>query len=315
MEPYKKTRLRPLRFLEKIKKMNLISNDISTNISNNSSFLPMSPDNVLAENTPPPYDLFKGVKPVRRSFKPYSMPRKKLVPAISPAISASVPIAKKYEEILQLVPPIPKKYEEILQSVPPIETSRKPRHSNRGRKVLSNQPRQRSSTSAKDSQFEMNNLSNIACEMKKIFEIMPQISAALNNTTLNQNLDKSTASRSRLTKQRTRKSSSKESSRFIANEYSKESSRFIANEKSQESLNSYLEPISKKNTSRPGSSIVTQRRSKDISISSRRDPAAKKELNYLKDYFVQFHMKSKNLLSELERKVLGKNSICTITDV
>lgn len=289
MEPYKITRLRPLRFLEKIEKMNLVSNDISTNSSNNSSFLPMSPENLLGENTPPPVELFKRIKPVRRTFKPYSLPRKKLVPVTPQIVPASVPITQKHEE--------------ILQPVPPIEISSKARHSNRGRRVMSNQPRQRTNTSAKESEVEINNLSYIACEMKKIFEIIPQISAVLNNTSLNNSLVKRPNSRGSCIKHRIRKASAKESSRFIPNE------------KSQESFNKSLEKISKKHTSRPGSSEVTKRRSKDISISSRRDPTAKHELNYLKDYFLEFHKKSKNLLSELERKVLGKNSICTITDV
>lgn len=290
MEPYTKTRLRPLRFLEKIEKMSLVSNDISTNTSNNSSFLPMSPDHAVGENTPPPAELFKRVKPVRRSFKPYSLPRKKLVPVTPQAVSASVPITRKNEE--------------ILQPVPPIETISKPRHSNRGRKLLSNQPRQRSSTTvAKESQEGIDNLSNIACEMKKIFEIMPQISAVLNNSTLNQSVERRSNSRASGGKHRTRKVTSRESSRFVKIE------------KSNESLNSFLEPISKKNTSRPGSSVVTKRKARDISISSKRESSTKLELTYLKDYFVEFHKKSKNLLSELERKVLGKNSICTITDV
>jgi hypothetical protein len=290
MEPYTKTRLRPLRFLEKIEKMSLVSHDISTNTSNNSSFLPMSPDNAVGENTPPPAELFKRVKPVRRSFKPYILPRKKLVPVTAQAVSTSVPITRKNEE--------------ILQPVPPIESISKPRHSNRGRKLLSNQPRQRSSTTVvKESQEGIENLSNIASEMKKIFEIMPQISAVLNNSALNHSVERRPHSRASAGKHRTRKVTSRENSRIVKIE------------KSNESLNSFLEPISKKGTSRPGSSVVTKRKAREISISSKRDSSTKLELTYLKDYFVEFHKKSKNLLSELERKVLGKNSICTISDI
>ena len=123
MEPYTKTRLRPLRFLEKVEKMSLVHYNISTN-SNHSSFLPMSPDNVVGENTPPPPELFKRVKPVRRSFKPYILARKKLVPVTPQVVSTSVPITRKNQE--------------ILQPVPPMESISMPRHSNRGRKLLSN---------------------------------------------------------------------------------------------------------------------------------------------------------------------------------
>ena len=181
--------------------------------------------------------------------------------------------------------------EESKESIEPINTlsskkeeKQEEKQEEKRRPIRSNQPRQK--PQEKKEPLNLNNLSNIVMEMKEMLNNMPNVQEVLNKSHEHANKKNSTVTPKNRTREISLHDKSLRKSMKLKNYilHSKQSRRLMS--------------------SKPSRPTTTQKYSRPLPVLKSK-PAD--EISAIQNYFIEFHAKSKFLLKNLEKSVLGDN--------
>lgn len=212
-------------------------------------------------------------------------------------LSVKITPPKRYRVKTPLLPKNIEEIEKVSPPKPPEEP--KPQvYSQRGRSVRSARKRRATLQEKDENSMNLGNLSSIINGMKDMLGNMPNVGALLNKSVENSSKKIKAVKRTRNSTAQLNDTTEYNSKAFKTS--GKLSSSFISSKLSQ----SIMQNIK--------SRISTQKSKRKKSPSSRSTSKSKNSVNIdaLQSYFLDFHAKSKLLLGNLERSVLGENNIC-----
>lgn len=172
------------------------------------------------------------------------------------------------------------------ESIEPVAIQVPKHEENKKRSLRPNQPRQK--PQEKKEPMNLNNLSSIVMEMKEMLNNMPNLQEVLNKSHEHTSKKNSTVT----PKNRSREISLHDKS----HRKSMKLKNFIINSKPSRRLMS----------SKPSRPTTTQKRSRPLPVLKGKPGD---EISAIQNYFMEFHAKSKFLLKNLEKSVLGDKEL------